>query len=296
VKNIRTYANDLLQFFHQRNKLKNTPRVNFVNDQENGNNPLGKTGFYDPSQQSITIFISGRHVKDCLRSLAHELVHHLQNERGDFENCGATEEGYAQNDPHLREMEREAYEQGNLCFRDWEDNLKTTNKQLYETIYKTDHNQGDEIMSTKNWKDKELNTLLMEKWGYGKKASPLKEELDAYYDTSKGGDYKTGQKEYPIDEEKDTLEEDENWVTFEDHPQSTAAKQKALDAKEELEESVADTVNRQLAGGQWKAKDGKCYEMGAYGHPDEIECPEWTKELEEQKLKDVIREIIKELA
>ena len=57
----------------------------------------------------------------------------------------------------------------------------------------------------------------------------------------------------------------------------------------ELEEgSVADTVNRQLAGGQWKAKDGKCYEFGDYGYPNEIECPQWTKEtkeLEEQKLR-----------
>jgi len=32
--------------------------------------------------------------------------------------------GYAQEDEHMREMEREAYEVGNLIFRDWEDNLK----------------------------------------------------------------------------------------------------------------------------------------------------------------------------
>ena len=36
----------------------------------------------------------------------------------------ATVEGYAQEDGHLREMEREAYETGNLIFRDWEDNYK----------------------------------------------------------------------------------------------------------------------------------------------------------------------------
>ena len=34
-------------------------------------------------------------------------------------------EGYAQDDEHLREMEREAYECGNMIFRDWEDNLKS---------------------------------------------------------------------------------------------------------------------------------------------------------------------------
>ena len=30
------------------------------------------------------------------------------------------------NDEHLREMERQAYEQGNLVFRDWEDSIKGT--------------------------------------------------------------------------------------------------------------------------------------------------------------------------
>jgi hypothetical protein len=73
---------------------------------------------------SITVFVDNRHPKDILRSLSHELVHHGQNCRGDLNSAGAGEQGYAQKDPHLREMEREAYEVGNLCFRDWEDNYK----------------------------------------------------------------------------------------------------------------------------------------------------------------------------
>jgi len=253
MNNIRTYANDLLQFFHQRNKLQNKPQINFVNNQKNGENPLGKTGFYDPTQQSITIFVTGRHIKDCLRSLAHELVHHLQNERGDLENSSAAEEGYAQNDPHLREMEREAYEQGNLCFRDWEDNLKTTNKQLYETIYKTGHNKGDEIMSIKEWKDEELNILLMKKWGYKSKSTKgvLNEELDAYYNTSKGGDYKTAQKEYPVDDEESALneEDEEEEETLEAHPASAdgrKAKAPKYNKTEDLEEQKLRSVVKNL--------------------------------------------------
>jgi len=257
MNNIRTYASDLLQFFHEKNKLNNEPQINFINDQENGENPLGKTGFYDPDGQSITIYVAGRHIKDCLRSLAHELVHHLQNERGDLEDCNATEVGYAQNDPHMREMEREAYEQGNLCFRDWEDNLKTTNKQLYETIYKTDHIQGDKIMSTKDWKNGELNSLLMEKWGFEKKGQLLKEEEDlgSFYNTIKGGDYKTGELKYPEDEEE-TLEEDEEneGETLEAHP---------------------------------SAPDGRAKKAPKYTK---------TEELEEQKLRKSIRSLIKELA
>lgn len=71
------------------------------------------------------LYTQGRHIKDILRSLSHELVHHHQNCRGDFGDDANTNEGYAQNDEHLREMEREAYECGNMIFRDWEDNLKS---------------------------------------------------------------------------------------------------------------------------------------------------------------------------
>ena len=56
--------------------------------------------------------------------MSHELVHHAQNGRGMFDDIGALGAGYAQSDDHMREMEREAYEVGNLCFRDWEDEYK----------------------------------------------------------------------------------------------------------------------------------------------------------------------------
>mgnify|MGYP001376598366 CR=1 FL=1 len=64
--------------------------------------------------------------KDILRSIAHELVHHLQNEKGELTDAGYSGKGYAQKNPHLRKMEREAYEKGNMCFRDWEDGIKNT--------------------------------------------------------------------------------------------------------------------------------------------------------------------------
>ena len=100
------------------------PRLNFISDSENAGKSLGKTGYYDPSSMEITIYTDGRHIKDILRSIAHELVHHTQNCRGDFARGISTGDGYAQKDKHLRGMEREAYEKGNLCFRDWEDNYK----------------------------------------------------------------------------------------------------------------------------------------------------------------------------
>ena len=89
-------------------------------DKENAENPLGRTAFYDPTNSSITLYTLNRHPKDVLRSLSHELVHHCQNCRGEFDSC-SMEEGYAQTDDHLREMEKEAYLEGCMIFRDWED-------------------------------------------------------------------------------------------------------------------------------------------------------------------------------
>ena len=99
-------------------------KICIIKSDKNMNNPLGKTAHYSPSEHKIALYTQGRHIKDILRSLAHELVHHNQNCRGDFDIGGETVQGYAQEDGHLREMEREAYECGNMIFRDWEDNLK----------------------------------------------------------------------------------------------------------------------------------------------------------------------------
>jgi len=99
-------------------------KIVIVKSDSNMANPLGKTAHYSPIEQKIGLYTQGRHIKDILRSMAHELVHHNQNCRGDFDSAGETMQGYAQEDGHLREMEREAYECGNMIFRDWEDNLK----------------------------------------------------------------------------------------------------------------------------------------------------------------------------
>ena len=90
------------------------PRLFLRRDGENANNPLGKTAFYEPSKKSITLYITGRHPKDILRSLGHELVHHKQNCDGKFDNDMETGEGYAQENPHLRQMEIEANRDGKI--------------------------------------------------------------------------------------------------------------------------------------------------------------------------------------
>jgi hypothetical protein len=126
----------------------------------------------------IGIYASDRHPKDILRSLSHELTHHAQNCQGQFEDglIKAGETGadgtYAQTNTHLRSMEAWAYEKGNLCLRDWEN---TRTEFLKEHNYFT---RRKKMSTTKNWKDKELFSLLSEAWGY--KTSEVTEGEEAY--------------------------------------------------------------------------------------------------------------------
>lgn len=220
--NIVELIKDFYPFAKNRMKIASPPDIAFESDEVNAQNDLGKTAHYEPGTQTVSVYVDGRHAKDILRSLSHELVHHSQYLRGEFENAGETPPGYAQEDEHMREMEREAYEIGNMCFRDWEDKRKNY---LKETNYYTKP-LGGVKMSLKDWKNKELNMLMMEKFGYSPKE--LEEEVDAYIDLK--GDYKTLQKELPEEEvnEEEEVEEEEST-----NPLSVDSRSKILDSLDE---------------------------------------------------------------
>ena len=147
----------------------------FQSDQDNAGRMLGKTAYYDPENLQVVLYTDGRHPKDILRSLSHELVHHAQNCRGDFTKDNPTYAGYAQKDPHLRDMEREAYEKGNLIFRDFEDLIKTGKINVEIDFSET----GEPKMSLKEWKNNEINTKLMKKWGLLKEEKmPMKPDTE----------------------------------------------------------------------------------------------------------------------
>jgi len=122
LSTVQTLIKEFYPYAKERLGFKKPVRLFLRQDPENSENPMGKTAYYDPSQMSITVYVSGRHPKDILRSVSHELVHHKQNCNGKFDHVkGEMGEGYAQANSVLREMEGEAYLEGNLCFRDWED-------------------------------------------------------------------------------------------------------------------------------------------------------------------------------
>lgn len=160
------------------------PRLFLKHDEKNGADPLGKTAFYEPAEKSITLYTTGRHPKDILRSLGHELVHHKQNCEGKFDDVGEMGEGYAQTNPHLRQMEEDANRDGSMCVRDFEDTLKRENTIYFEHLQK-----GDINMSTKDWKNGELKVLLSEAWGFKMDLNKLNEgEMPMATDTKDADD------------------------------------------------------------------------------------------------------------
>lgn len=104
------------------------PSVRLANQPQEEDGIFSMTGYYDPTNKSIVLYTKGRHIKDILRSFAHEMVHHDQNLSGELTSKKIGEGGddpkYAQNNPHLRKLEEDAYLRGNMVFRDWTDNKK----------------------------------------------------------------------------------------------------------------------------------------------------------------------------
>ncbi len=134
MNDLTPLINSFMSFAQERLGFDRPPKLFFKQDSENAKDFFGKTAHYDPRSESVTVFVTDRHPKDIMRSLAHELVHHVQNLRGDLspEKCGDLGPGYAQTNKHMREMERQAFEKGNLCFRDFCDQYK---KQLQEVKF-----------------------------------------------------------------------------------------------------------------------------------------------------------------
>jgi len=114
--------------FKQGLTIDPAPEIEFVEDEDNAKNPLGKTAYYDPNSRVIVLYTTGRHPKDILRSFAHEMIHHCQNLEGRLGNIQTTN---VNEDDYLKSLEREAYERGNMSFRSWENSLRGDNGVRY---------------------------------------------------------------------------------------------------------------------------------------------------------------------
>ena len=132
IDNIKKIVRVFYPFAKERLGFEKPVKIIYIiNDVKNSEDPLGKTAYYEPHKATITLFTLNRHPKDILRSCAHELTHHAQYCRGDFDNHNIiTHEGYAQDNHHMRKMEEEAYMLGGMLPRDFTDMLKKKDEKI----------------------------------------------------------------------------------------------------------------------------------------------------------------------
>ena len=193
LSNLEPHINGMYDYFDQKLGFKKPPTMVFDSDPSNQPNVLGKTAYYDPSTLEIHIYSDGRHPKDMLRSIAHELIHHQQNLEGRLDVGGYHGEGYYLENKELKKLEHEAMLNGNALMREYEDTRKR--KEINE-------------MSLNEWKNNELNRLLMKKFGILKEAADYKRDDADKNDGLEGGKDTSYGHEKPGEKEKERLKED----------------------------------------------------------------------------------------
>ncbi len=132
-EDFKKYLKEFYNYAKKELDLDRPPRVFLKEDKINADNMFGKTGYYDPENEEIYLFMTDRHAKDVLRSFSHELVHHAQKLDGLTDKVDLSKTSnpaYASEDEGLREMERDAFERGNMIFRDWCDTKKLERKNI----------------------------------------------------------------------------------------------------------------------------------------------------------------------
>lgn len=162
LTDLQPHINGMYDHFHQKLGFQKPPVIVFDSDPSNESNVLGKTAYYDPQSFEVHVYTDGRHPKDMLRSIAHELIHHQQNLEGRLDVGGYNGPGYYLENDKMKKIEQEAMLQGNAILREYEDGLKL------EEMNK---------MSLKEWKNNELNSLLLKKFGILKENKMVDEEL-----------------------------------------------------------------------------------------------------------------------
>lgn len=116
-------AEELVNFIQDKYGFDRLPSIAYIDDEKNSVDPLCRTGGYDQENEAITIYVTDRHPKDILRSLAHELLHHVQKCEGmmDGHDMSVTANpNYIMHDKFLKDVEADAFKRGNITFREWE--------------------------------------------------------------------------------------------------------------------------------------------------------------------------------
>jgi len=126
MKKFKDYIEEIIAFLREEKglKLDPEPAIKLDNTTHSRFDPFVPTGHYNYSTNEITLYISNRQCKDILRTLCHELIHVSQYQKNPAGYMAFDKSGSLADNPVLRKYEKEAYEKGNLYFRDWTEQAK----------------------------------------------------------------------------------------------------------------------------------------------------------------------------
>tara|TARA_Y100000296_G_scaffold40030_1_gene46196 strand:- start:103 stop:714 length:612 start_codon:yes stop_codon:yes gene_type:complete len=157
LSDVEEFVSKFYPYAQERLNIDQPVTIVLRSDSSNAKEILGKTGYYDPDNNEVVVYIDDRHPKDILRSISHELIHHAQNCRGEFDDSQEVGVGYAQDDDHMRKMETEAYLLSNgddlMVFRDFEDKTKKEDGLMSEHVKEDLQQKIQEILEDKEEKE-----------------------------------------------------------------------------------------------------------------------------------------------
>ena len=117
------YIKSLIGFMREQHlRIDPLPEIELNPEEQDG--LFIKTGYYSPEESKIVVFTYKRALKDILRTVSHEFIHHMQNLQNPDKDWGTG--GDLEADGKLRSIEGEAFLLGNIIFREWTEKMKKT--------------------------------------------------------------------------------------------------------------------------------------------------------------------------
>ncbi len=164
AKSKQNSINHFVEFAAKRLNLKETPKINLMSGNE-FKNELAALGGYDPSSKEIFVATEGRLTADILRTIAHEMVHRKQEEKGFLKNID--KDGSAGS-----KIENQANSIAGILMREY----GKINKQIYNE-------------NTKKQLELVSNLLLEKVNRFIDEAKPKKDDPDVKYIDGKGKEH-----------------------------------------------------------------------------------------------------------
>ena len=111
------WIEEIVKFLRTKMDIDPLPRVILDKTPNPEDELFIKTGYYDPSENKLVLFVDNRHIKDILRTFCHEMVHRNQNLMDPEGFLANTSSLPIDEDENLKQIEGEAFLYGNLLFR-----------------------------------------------------------------------------------------------------------------------------------------------------------------------------------